>query len=87
MKLKLRGQDLLIVGVYAPNNVDKAVKQKFFEELGELINTFEWRKDIFLQGDFNGRISWKGRVQWQEYTGKICLMTKPRALQKCQDIQ
>lgn len=65
---KIKGIEMVVVGVYAPNdNAPELEKDKFFNQLTTVLDGIPNRKDVFLLGDFNSRV---GRLEQDEVVGR-----------------
>lgn len=67
--LKLKGYETTIVGIYAPNDDAKiAEKNEFYDDLTNLLDQIGQRRELYLIGDFNGRV---GSQDKSEIVGKF----------------
>ncbi|KAK4873279.1 hypothetical protein RN001_015308 [Aquatica leii] len=56
-KKKGKGYDIVVIAAYAPtDNASDAEKTDFFNSLTNLLDQVGSRKELYLLGDFNGRV-------------------------------
>ena len=57
LELSKNGQNIVIVGVYAPSeDADQQIKDEFYNKLRNTLSDVKDDKEIYLVGDFNGRV-------------------------------
>ena len=57
MNLEIKGHEIVVVGVYAPNeDAISTVKEEFYKDVTKVLDQISNRKQVLMLGDFNGRI-------------------------------
>ncbi|XP_072375390.1 uncharacterized protein [Diabrotica undecimpunctata] len=66
--MKKNGHNIVIVGVYAPNeDADPKSKDDFYNKMNEILSEFKENSDFFILGDLNDRV---GREENNRVVGK-----------------
>lgn len=68
LDFKIKGIEMVFIGIYAPNDdAPETEKIAFFNQLTSVLDGIANRKDVFLLGDFNGRV---GRQVQNDVVGR-----------------